>query len=386
MVASTAAQVAHTGTPRPPWKTGLVLVTILLLHLLVLWALSQLDISKPPVVAPEPVMVELIMPAVVEPPEPEPEPEPVIKPEPVTLAAAAPTTDTPAPPQETRSRANSAVTEPVQQPDTAAMQLETPSPVPPVEASPPDTQPQKEMTVAEIMARDTPPEPVELPPEHPPIPPELLEALNRRAETVDIPVPVRPAPPEPVRPVPSEPAEPVKAEPIKAEPARVQPARARPVNVKPAQPEPTRPLPVTTQTSTRSVEPQPQRVPAPAPVPSAPKAETAAPKPAAAPAAPARSSQSGSGTGNAQGLCPVSPKPDLRRLDLEPGDYRVILQVNISASGKVTDVRVTGQSGYPELDRAAVETVRRKWQCQPETENGQPVDTRAKQAFDIKIN
>jgi protein TonB len=62
--------------------------------------------------------------------------------------------------------------------------------------------------------------------------------------------------------------------------------------------------------------------------------------------------------------------PSASRLRNEQG--RVALMVEISPAGQVTDAAVQVSTGYPALDRAALEAVR-TWRFEPALRDGQPV-------------
>jgi protein TonB len=50
----------------------------------------------------------------------------------------------------------------------------------------------------------------------------------------------------------------------------------------------------------------------------------------------------------------------------------VLLQMRITAQGRVEAVKVVRSAGYPELDESAIEAVRR-WRFEPARRNGAPV-------------
>jgi protein TonB len=52
----------------------------------------------------------------------------------------------------------------------------------------------------------------------------------------------------------------------------------------------------------------------------------------------------------------------------------VELTIHVLSNGRIADVKVSQSSGYPRLDRAAVEEARRHWRLQPATHGGEPID------------
>lgn len=115
--------------------------------------------------------------------------------------------------------------------------------------------------------------------------------------------------------------------------------------------------------------------------PPQPLAETA-PAPPSVPAAPA----------------PAAPVPDDRPIPLPgqspPPSYpagalrrgdsgTVVVQVVVGVNGEPLDVRVIQRSGARDLDRAALEAVRR-WRFQPAHSNGQPMQATLEIPFDFK--
>ena len=87
---------------------------------------------------------------------------------------------------------------------------------------------------------------------------------------------------------------------------------------------------------------------------------------------------SGHGTGSGSGISArpiggyqVKPRypESARRRGIEG---TVLLQMRITAQGRVEDVQVVRSAGYPELDESAMEAVRR-WRFEPARRNGAPV-------------
>lgn len=50
-----------------------------------------------------------------------------------------------------------------------------------------------------------------------------------------------------------------------------------------------------------------------------------------------------------------------------------MLQIKVLADGSVGDVRLERSAGYPDLDNAAIEAIRR-WRFEPARRRGEPVD------------
>lgn len=74
--------------------------------------------------------------------------------------------------------------------------------------------------------------------------------------------------------------------------------------------------------------------------------------------------------------------PHSSRLRGEQG--RVSLLVQVDMAGRVTEVSVLGSSGFPALDRAAEEAVRR-WRFEPATQDGRPVFATATVGITFRI-
>jgi periplasmic protein TonB len=166
-----------------------------------------------------------------------------------------------------------------------------------------------------------------------------------------------PAPPAPPPPVP----EPPKPEPV---------------------PEPPKPEPVP-----EPPKPDEMAPPKPAPTPKPKPAATPAPKPRAVakPAVPSRpapaATSSSTGTPGAAGRATggrtsgpghlYNPKPAHPPESRAAGENgTVVLRVRVEANGRPVSVTLARSSGYPRLDRAAQEAVRR-WRFKPATRDGQ---------------
>ncbi|KIE58789.1 energy transducer TonB [Methylacidiphilum kamchatkense Kam1] len=64
----------------------------------------------------------------------------------------------------------------------------------------------------------------------------------------------------------------------------------------------------------------------------------------------------------------------------------VILRVHVSSSGYPTSVTIGKSSGYPELDQAAENTVKKFWRFKPPTMLGLPIDVDVDVPIRFKIN
>ncbi len=114
-----------------------------------------------------------------------------------------------------------------------------------------------------------------------------------------------------------------------------------------------------------SVGPLPAPGPAPRPVaPAAPPSNMPAP----APAAPAASADTA-----ARPLSTPAPRYP-REAQRRRVEGTVLLRVHVGADGEAGDIDLVQGSGSRDLDRAAVEAVRR-WRFAPATRNGQPVES-----------
>lgn len=69
-----------------------------------------------------------------------------------------------------------------------------------------------------------------------------------------------------------------------------------------------------------------------------------------------------------------NPKPPYPRASLERGEQgTVTLRVMVEANGKPSSVELVESSGYPRLDRSALQTVTNKFTFTPATKNGTPI-------------
>lgn len=151
-------------------------------------------------------------------------------------------------------------------------------------------------------------------------------------------------------------------------PAPAKPAPAKPQKAVPKQ-MPT-PAPVITKPSPRAIQSEPVPVAtAPSPAPAEPTPVAAAPAPVAAPnPAPAPvvpPTHIGGHLGN--------PKPVYPALSIELGEAGSVgLRVSVGADGKAQDVALARSSGFPRLDRAALQAVRH-WRFRPAMRGGEAI-------------
>ncbi|MDC7712498.1 energy transducer TonB [Vogesella indigofera] len=156
-----------------------------------------------------------------------------------------------------------------------------------------------------------------------------------------------PTPPAPdIRPLPPAPAKTASAKPRKAAPA----PRPLPAPVKPS------PKAITTDTRAEAVT---SKTPAVAETPAASHSETAPPAPVIPP------THIGGHLGN--------PRPVYPPLSIELGEAGAVgLRVAVSADGRAQEVSVARSSGFPRLDRAALQAVR-NWRFRPATRGGEAI-------------
>jgi len=163
------------------------------------------------------------------------------------------------------------------------------------------------------------------------------------------PVPApKPQPPESVaKPLPPPPV--LVAKPTPA-PAPQPVIEEMPVPVPVAKPVPvTKPVPL----------PDPVPAPEPAPLPVAPEAG----KPAPAPPAPPR-----------QADYLANPKPYYPPLSRRLGESGTVrLNILVNPDGSVARLELAQSSGYPRLDRSAMDTVQSSWKFEPARQGGKPV-------------
>lgn len=171
------------------------------------------------------------------------------------------------------------------------------------------------------------------PPAQPPQP------LPMEMVTIPTPAPaIRPAPPAPVKTA--------TVKPHKAAPA------PRPL------PAPAKPSPKTITTDTRA-EAVTSQAPAVTEAPAASRSEPAPPAPVVPP------THIGGHLGN--------PRPTYPPLSIELGEAGAVgLRVAVGADGRAQEVSVARSSGFPRLDRAALQAVR-NWRFRPATRGGEAI-------------
>ena len=185
---------------------------------------------------------------------------------------------------------------------------------------------------------EPPPPPEPLPPPEPPSPPVVEPPPPPEPPSPPVveppPPPEPPSPPVVEPPPPPEPPSPPVVEPPKPRPPQATP---RPAEAKPIPKAPPKPNPAPKPQEPPPLKPQPSVAVPPAPAPS--QARIAVDKPPA----PRRR------------IKPEYPRGARERG--EEGD--VTLELDITATGTVDDVRIIASCGFPELEQAAIQAVRR---------------------------
>lgn len=148
-------------------------------------------------------------------------------------------------------------------------------------------------------------------------------------------------------------------------------------------PAPEKPQPEPPQPQPRPIEPpKPQQLVAQAPVVLAD--EPVAPPPPPAPVvieAPPLPPQPVMLSGELSVSCPERSPPNYPAHSMRMNEQgRVVLLVELSVDGRVSNVQVKTASGYRRLDEAAVSAVK-SWRCQPAIRNGVAVVATALQPF-----
>ncbi len=83
--------------------------------------------------------------------------------------------------------------------------------------------------------------------------------------------------------------------------------------------------------------------------------------------------------------CPELARPAYPALSRRLGEEgKLMLQVELDESGRISKAKVVESSGYPRLDNAALSAVK-TWRCRPAMRNGQPVLAVALQPFNFVI-
>ncbi|WP_086056986.1 energy transducer TonB [Bordetella genomosp. 9] len=232
------------------------------------------------------------------------------------------------------------------------------------------------------------PEVVPVPPESQPIMVSVVEApVPQVAKAPETPEPPRPPQPE-VQPQPPEPQDQPDPEPAPPEKVEPQP-EPEPVIERPAVPAP-KPKPI----------PKPQPKPKPKPEPARPAPPPKPVEQPPVPPAPPSGAPEGATTTQAPrqgpprdqpelvsnieylgpGPAPVYPMASKRRRE----EGRVTVLVVISPQGLVEKATVVSSSGYPRLDDAALDALR-KVRFKPYTRNGVAYTVQARIPFDFNI-
>lgn len=201
-----------------------------------------------------------------------------------------------------------------------------------------------------------------LPDELPTISGVLIQAppanVVQAPAAVQEPIPPKPEPPEEPKPV-----EPPKPEP-KPEPKPVEPPKPKP-KPKPQPEKAITPPPPAPQ-------PQAAEPPPPTPAPTKAKANSQEGAPVTAPHVDAHQHQ--------------NPAPAYPRLSRRRGEEgTVLLELLVLKNGRVEEVKVKESSGYPRLDKSAIDAVRR-WKYNPATRGGEPIDYRYLQPVTFSLN
>lgn len=166
-----------------------------------------------------------------------------------------------------------------------------------------------------------------------------------------------------------------------APPPPPQPAEPPTPNTRPPKPKPVpkpKPLPPPEKSITLPPEPAvpvpvPAIAPAPVPVPSPVKVEAG--ETHEAPVTPPRIDASRLNN-------PAPAYPSISRQWGEEGT--VLLELLVLADGRVTDVKIKTSSGYPRLDRSALDAVKR-WRYKPAQRDGVAIDYRYLQPITFSL-
>ena len=83
--------------------------------------------------------------------------------------------------------------------------------------------------------------------------------------------------------------------------------------------------------------------------------------------------------------CPELSAPDYPTLSRRLGEEgKLMLQVELDESGRISNTRIINSSGYSRLDNAALAAVK-SWRCKPAVRDGKPVRAIALQPFNFVI-
>ncbi len=199
----------------------------------------------------------------------------------------------------------------------------------------------------------------------PPPPPEAARPPSETAPPAPPPMPpVADAAPAPPMAPPAPSADPVQAMTPPPPPPPPKPTE-RP---HPAHPAPTR--------MAKANPSQTSAARAPAAAPSPPAEPPAGPQLATAALVPPHPLSAAAGN-----HAPLYPVAAMRRRE----QGRVVLDVDVTADGRADTVRVASSSGFPALDRAAIEAVR-LWRFNPATRGGTPVPAVAEVPFNFTLS
>ena len=203
----------------------------------------------------------------------------------------------------------------------------------------------------------------------------VMESKPRLLETTPVPPPVAPPAPPVAPPVPPLPPKPPKPQPPVSLPKPKPQPVVQPRKMAPVPKVPTAQLPVAPVT-TQAAPVIPAAPPSP-PVPSAPPAPSAQPK---------ESREETYTEAKADAAYLNNPRPDYpsqaKRRFMEG---KVILKVQVLASGHPGQVMIENGSGHDILDEAALETVR-QWRFVPAKRGDKAVDSWVKVPIVFKLN
>jgi protein TonB len=178
-------------------------------------------------------------------------------------------------------------------------------------------------------------------------------------------------------------------------PSQPKPSSAPPPQA-PVQPKQARPPKPVEREAPRPVEPPHYHLATEAPVVSPAEATELRPPPEPAIDAPeSGASDAQSSPSQADGpvsltsdlalVCPVRTPPPYPSVSRRLGENgKVVLQVELDETGRVTAAKVITSSGHPRLDAAALAAVK-SWRCQPAQREGQAVRAVALQPFEFTL-
>jgi protein TonB len=187
---------------------------------------------------------------------------------------------------------------------------------------------------------------------------------------------------------------PSQPQPSTTPPPQAPQAPAQPKQAQPPEP-PRQPRPVERE-APRPAEPPHYHLAAEAPVVSPteatelrppPEPAVNAPESGASDALPSPTQAAGpvSLTSDLALVCPVRNPPPYPAVSRRLGETgKVVLQVELDETGRVTAARVITSSGYPRLDAAALAAVK-TWRCQPAQRDRQAVRSVALQPFEFTL-